>query len=322
MKSNSTFGSPGRRLGAIISCTVVAFLATFACHADRPPSPEEIFETMDRFWKHRNFEDFDTYVASLIERYPTYVPAMAANLVRTYHQGAQSELLVDGLEALELVLKKYPAHVPFQYRKTVRSIREEQEHIIEVYEERGQSAEDRLEKFKPENAFTGYGLLFPVLVTSAATVSLPQLPGEDVIIHDFRTPGQYNFVGVELDSLVELAKKSINPDECHAAIHALGTMNAEHAVPRLAELINSCTPYASEFAAVRISIYDTKAIPALLEILNAPGPNSRLESAVFALLKIGELTPEVEDALTVLTSKKTPVGQYAQEALVYLRRER
>lgn len=278
---------------------------------------------MDRFWKHRNFDDFETYIDSLIERYPTYVPAMAANLVRTYHQGAQSELLVEGLEALDRLLKKYPAHVSINYRKSVNSLRVRQERVIKLHNDRGESADLRLEIFNPENLNTEDGLFpFRVLIVSAATVSLPQSPGDDVIIHDFRTPGQYNFAGVELDSLVELAKKSINPDECRAAIDALGTMTAEHAVPRLAELINSYTPYASEFAAVRISTYGTTAIPALLEILNAPGPNSRFESVVFALLKIGELTPEVEDALTVLTSKKTPVGQYAQEALVYLRRER
>lgn len=278
---------------------------------------------MDRFWKHRNFDDFDTYIDSLIERYPTYVPAMAANLVRTYNRGAQSELLVEGLEALELRLKEYPAHVPIRYRKTLDAFRKRQESLIDSYERHGLSTEDRLERFKPEKVYTGDGLpSFRFLIASATTITLPQSPGEDIIVHDFKTPGRYSFAGMELDTLVELAKETMNSDECYAAIHVLGTMKKEHAVPRLAELIKSNSPNASEFAAVRISAFEASAIPSLIEILNAPVPASRRENAIFALLKIGELTPEVEEALTALTSKKTPVGQYAQEALVYLRRDR
>lgn len=306
---------------ASVTCVFCTFVATASFSLETPPSPREIFDTMELHWKNREFVEFDSYVAKLNERFPGYVPAIVAHAVREFHRGEQFELMNRVLGDLLEKLGAYPASVPKSYLDALRIKIRFQERRVESLLKKNESPAIRLERYAPEKLFTADGLAFQFLIVTAPTVSFPKTPGSELLEHRIARPHAADLDRLTPDELVSYAMYWKRPlEQSEAAIERLVALTPGHSLPYLAEIIEDkgSNGLAGTVAANYIERGTAENPNVLADILERTLFGHVREDAIYGMMRIGRLTPEVRSALEGVASKSFLLDEYAKEALHYL----
>lgn len=303
----------------LLSCLLFFSILRSAGADELPPSGEKITEQFDKLWKERRFTEFEAYADELITRWPRYLPAIVADLIRQERRGAQYEKYLDGLRALQRELMPIPYIINPDFMEILQSQISLHERELKSYLDRGVSPEERLKKFAPPNVDTQYANAMGTLLTFTPSIMLPSTVGEPA--HDFREDftKNYNLSKYAVEELVEVMDDALAPQSFRlAAAEQFKKSKMDMALPALIEIIgNDITSYAGEYASMVVSDFGVEAVPLLVRVLHSKKTKGPIQNAAFALARIGVATPEVLDALNARMAGPY-YSPYVESVVTYL----
>lgn len=317
-----------KRDRTILFLLLSVFLPLYVGAAEvNPPSSTSIYATLEQLWGNRKFVEVDAYVKTLEKSWSNYVPVQLTLAIYSDHYGGQVEETVARFKALreELnsdVMVASPVFLEFldsrilMYGKTQ-----------EFYLQHGVSRDERLDKrnplvkstFKhanhwgeemmyfnaPEVFLTEQGII-PAHPDESVTddVGLKQKNAQQLLqtISD-----EHTTMDTRKAAARELVKKRAAQGDIKEVARGLGEAN----------MVYTYRDTVEELAKV-----GRKAVPSVLEVLNAPsGSNTDKKCAIWVLVRLGVADPDVVQTLQAISEKAdlADLAKYAQDALQYLR---
>lgn len=325
--------------------TTVSFLALFfvvglvAIGATRrqddkfqPPGSLEIFDTLNRLWKDKKYEEADIYVRELHSVWSNYVPAELTWAIHAFHFGTQLEDCIDRAKALKGVLEKDIELASPLFVSELGDYIGREEGTLSFYEANGhdrarRAAErnpiDPHAKVKPTSRWLWmedffYCLVPEVILGDKVVWREGDIPEPDRKHEGLSDKQLHWLLGVDETTLTE--KMAI----CRELTRRMEVEGGVEKVVRGILGVNVVYLYPAMVASLMAS--PDEAIPALVTFLKTPidryNPTMQRKMAIWALVRIGRADGEVLRALEDCRAAhpNDELGDYVARAIDYLTR--
>jgi len=291
-----------------------------------PPSSATIYDTLERLWSGRKFVEVNAYVKGLEKSWSHYVPVQLTLAIYSDHYGGQVEDTVVRLKTLREKLTAEAMAVSPVFLEFLDSRILMYSKTQEFYRRRGISRDDRLAQRNPLGKSTfkhakhwGNEMMYfnapEVFLTDQGIV--PARP--DKSMTDDAGLKQKNvqqlLQGIGNDKAAMNARKA-------AVRELIEKRAAEGGLKEVARgLCEANMVYTYHDTVEELAKTGRDAVPSVLEILNDPsGSNTDKKCAIWALVRIGVVDPDVIQTLQAISSNtdRADLAKYAQNALQYL----
>lgn len=137
---------------------LVIFVITFtipveARRNNKPPEPSEVYRTLDKLWKEKQFDVIQQYLDGLLTKWPGYVPAMVAETRRLKLDGAQYPEALVMIAKVEKALDRDPLSVSPGFYDLFKSYSRGANDAWAVYTKHGIGKKERQRRFKIGNTW-------------------------------------------------------------------------------------------------------------------------------------------------------------------------
>ena len=313
-------------------CAILLFLLSalvpfFAMSEEaRPPSSATIYDTLERLWSGRKFVKVDAYVKGLEKSWSHYVPVQLTLAIYSDHYGGQVEDTVARLKTLREKLTAEAMAVSPVFLEFLDSGILMYGKTQEFYRRRGISRDDRLAQMNPLGKSTfkhakhwGDEMMY---------FNVPEVfLTEQGIVPARSDKSMTDDAGLKQKNVQQLLQGIGNDkaamDARKAAVRELIERRAAEGGPKEVArgLCEANMVYTYHDTVEELAKTGRDAVPSVLEILNDPsGSNTDKKCAIWALVRIGVVDPDVIQPLQAISSNtdRADLAKYAQNALQYL----
>ena len=120
---------------------LLAFMLATSSVLAQPPA-SEIANQIEQYWKNYEFNELETYINTLYQNYPNYIPAI---LAKSFYHSAFRNHLSDSLVELNRIVeavKNNPGLGSKDFRETLDAVKKMTERFIEGYQKDGVTQEE------------------------------------------------------------------------------------------------------------------------------------------------------------------------------------
>lgn len=326
-----------KMLAALMLVLGIGFVATGAdTPQDRKPEPPgslEIFDTLDRLWKNKQYAEADLCARELHSSWSNYVPAQLTWAIHPFHFGNQLEDCIERIRALKAILEKDISLAPPMLLSGLDNFIQREEDTLAFYENNGH---DRARRAAEQNPLSPQAKVKPAsrwlwMEDYFYSLAPEAILGDEVVWRESSPPRldkKYEglsdkdlhwLLGVDETALTD--KMAI----CRELTRRMWETGGAEKVVWSFLGANAAYLYPAMVASLMAS--PDEAIPALVAFLDNPikqriNPARQRKMAIWALVRIGRADGEVLRALEDCRAAHPDdeLGDYATRAIDYLTR--